>query len=181
MAGQTIFRSSPMRELERARQVRRRARLAEEKEQQAAAAAAANEAGRSGRIDRKGKQLADHILGTYGSQAGAVLENAVNKRCLAEVREEAGIDSRRVATAKRVVVANASEAFKNFGKKGSLPKDQAVAKRASLTVLCSQETVQQNLGRATASLLNTRRKQHKAWCSAEVFRSDRRGFVGSDC
>jgi hypothetical protein len=100
-------------------------------------------------------------VSTYGSEAGVVLQNAVNKRSFAEVREEAGIDSKRVAAAKRVIIENASQAFGQFGKRGSLVKDQAVAKRATLTSLCSEETVQQNLGRATARLLNTRRSNVK--------------------
>lgn len=143
------------------RQAQRRARVREEREAQEAAAAAAKEAALPGRVDRKGKELADHIRSTYGSHEGAVLQNAVNKRSFAQVREDAGIGAKRVAAAKQVIVDNASDAFRKFGKKGSLPKDQAVAKRASLTVLCSEETVQQNLGRATAQFLGTRRSNVK--------------------
>jgi hypothetical protein len=149
-------RLTAKRAADRERQAQRRAQKREDRDRQAAEAAAAEQAARPGRIGRNGKQLANHSLGTYGSDAGAVLQNAVNKRSFAGVREYAGIDTKRVAAAKQVVINNASEAFEKFGKNGSLVRDQAVAKRAILTALCSEDTVQQNLGRATAMLLNTR-------------------------
>lgn len=88
---------------------------------------------------------------------GAVLRSALDHSDLKDYREAAGIVTGKESLAAQTIVSNAAAVLKGFGRKGTLPKDEASAKSAVLAAVFSEETTDNRLASTSARLLKTRR------------------------
>jgi hypothetical protein len=99
-------------------------------------------------------QEADHLSHV---EQGAVLRAQIDGPAFKQVREAAGILSRKETLVQKSFVKNTAEVLKSFGGKRTLAKDKFAAKHAIVTAVVSEETATNKLVSATAGALGIRR------------------------